>query len=134
MPPSPPLVPVRPAPRGLKPNPGPLEIFAALLSSKFRFARDHLLEGSQDSNHRSLVRGAVNVSAFCVPVVIGKADVTASPRTSHGRSLMKNHLPAPINPLPDRTPQRSTLLSGGRDSADGAVRHQSDILREPSNC
>ena len=37
--------PVRRAPRGLKPNPGPLEIFAALLSSKFRFARDSLLEG-----------------------------------------------------------------------------------------
>src|SRR5580704_65426 len=45
MPPSAPLVPVRPAPRGLKPNPGPLEFFAALLSSKFRFARDSLLEG-----------------------------------------------------------------------------------------
>src|ERR1700730_7812001 len=128
MPASSPLVPVRPAPRGLKPNPGPVEIFAGLLSSKFRFARDHLLEGSQDSNHRSLVRGAGNVSAFCVPVVIGKADVTASPTTTQGGALRKNHLRAPINPLPDRTPQRSTLLSRGRNSADGVVRHQGDIL------
>src|SRR6267142_2266201 len=55
----------------------------------------------------------------------------SSPRTSHGRSLMKDHLPAPINPLPDRTPQRSTLISRGRDPADGAVRHQRVILREP---
>jgi hypothetical protein len=30
----------------LKPSPGPLEFFAALLSSKFRFARDSLLEGT----------------------------------------------------------------------------------------
>src|SRR6202035_2284025 len=58
MPASAPLAPVRPAPRGLKPNPGPLEIFAALLSSKFRFARDlygalpvkRLFLGSADSS------------------------------------------------------------------------------------
>jgi hypothetical protein len=43
MPASAPLVPVRLAPRGLKPNSGPLEIFAALLSRKFRFAPHSLL-------------------------------------------------------------------------------------------
>jgi hypothetical protein len=50
-------------PRGLKPRPGPLEFFAALLSSKFRFARDSLLEG--DGFEPSVPRQIFSAARTC---------------------------------------------------------------------